>query len=103
MFLLLTIIIFLAGIQNEASMAPQTEQDEEDQPSFHYVYGWSFHMLVVSYLGSNVAAVLGITLYIQRFRKHENIVNELESSTEGELIYTNDNLPEWPIRNEISV
>ena len=102
MFLLLTIIIFLAGIQNEASQAPADDQ-EADQPSFHYLYGWSFYVLVVSYLGSNVASVLGITLYIKRFRKHEHIVADLESSTEGELIFTNDNLPEWPIRNEISV
>ncbi|KAK2150658.1 hypothetical protein LSH36_396g01004 [Paralvinella palmiformis] len=102
MFLLLTIIIFLAGIQSETSMAPPAD-DDQDQPSFHHMYGWSFHVLVVSYLGSNVASVLGITLYIQRFRKQEHIVTDLESSTEGELIYTNDNLPEWPIRNEISV
>jgi hypothetical protein len=102
MFLFLTIIIFLAGIQNEASAAPLKE-DEDGNPLFSYFYGWSFHVLVVAYLGSNVASVLSITLYIQRFRKDGQLYRpDPENSTEGDMIYANDSSSEMPAKHNLS-
>ncbi|XP_061191136.1 voltage-dependent calcium channel gamma-7 subunit-like [Saccostrea echinata] len=47
---------------------------EKEDLHFEYRYGWSAYVLTISYLSSQVAAVLCITLFLQRYPKVDDLV-----------------------------
>ncbi|XP_062594401.1 voltage-dependent calcium channel gamma-7 subunit-like [Saccostrea cucullata] len=47
---------------------------EKEDLHFEYRYGWSAYVLTISYLSSQVAAVLCITLFLKRYPKVDDLV-----------------------------
>lgn len=47
---------------------------EKENSYFEYRYGWSAYVLTISYLSSQVAAVLCVTLFLQRYPNVNDLV-----------------------------
>lgn len=47
---------------------------EKENSYFEYRYGWSAYVLIISYLSSQVAAVLCVTLFLQRYSNVNDLV-----------------------------
>ena len=47
---------------------------EKEENHFEYRYGWSAYVLTLSYLSSQVAAVLCVTLFLQRYPRLDDLV-----------------------------
>ena len=65
MFTLVGIILFIGGITAESSSHKKTIDGEE---AFTYVYGYSFHLTVASFIVSELTGVLSVYLYISRHK-----------------------------------
>ena len=65
----ITMIIFLAGVQTEAEHAAFGQPKKSGSPLFVYWYGWSFYVLIASYLLANIAAVIGIDINIRWYKQ----------------------------------
>ncbi|KAK3090394.1 hypothetical protein FSP39_011506, partial [Pinctada imbricata] len=65
------IVLYITFVNDEARYAnPQPENKNK----FKYFYGWSAYLMGISFLASEAAAVLCITVYLKRHSKTEDMV-----------------------------
>jgi voltage-dependent calcium channel gamma-5 len=66
----MAIVLYITYVNDGVHYANPEKEDYH----FEYNYGWSAYVLTISYLSSQVAAVLCITLFLQRYPKLDDIV-----------------------------
>ncbi|XP_076467725.1 voltage-dependent calcium channel gamma-5 subunit-like [Babylonia areolata] len=80
-------ILYISAVNDEVGYRTSTMQEEG---GFSYQYGWSFFTAGVGFLISEMAAVVGVTVFLQRYEKVEKmveIVPGLEEKVDPELLY----------------
>lgn len=80
-------ILYISAVNDEVGYRTSTMQEEG---GFSYRYGWSFFTAGVGFLTSEMAAVVGITLFLQRYEKLEEmmrIIPGLEEKMNPEMLY----------------
>lgn len=80
-------ILYISAVNDEVGYRVSTMQEEG---GFSYRYGWSFFTAGVGFLTSEMAAVVGITLFLQRYEKLEEmirIIPGLEEKVDPEMLY----------------
>ena len=64
-------ILYISAVNDEVGYRSSTMLEEED---FSYRYGWSFFTAGLAFLSSEMAAVVGITLFLQRYERLEQML-----------------------------
>ncbi|KAL8574088.1 hypothetical protein ACOMHN_064115 [Nucella lapillus] len=80
-------ILYISAVNDEVGYRTSTMQEEG---GFSYRYGWSFFTAGVGFLVSEMAAVIGVTLFLKRYEKVEKmvkIVPGLEEKVDPEMLY----------------
>ncbi|XP_070188497.1 voltage-dependent calcium channel gamma-5 subunit-like [Littorina saxatilis] len=80
-------ILYISAVNDEVGYRTSTMQEEG---GFSYAYGWSFFTAGVGFLASEMAAVVGVTLFLKRYEKIEEmmrIIPGLEEKVDPEFLY----------------
>ncbi|XP_025110572.1 voltage-dependent calcium channel gamma-5 subunit-like isoform X2 [Pomacea canaliculata] len=81
-------ILYISAVNDEVGYRSSTMQEEG---GFSYGYGWSFFIAGVGFLTSEIAAVVGVTLFLKRNAKMEDmirIIPGLEDKVDPVHVYT---------------
>ena len=81
-------ILYISAVNDEVGYRSSTMQEEG---GFSYGYGWSFFTAGVGFLLSEMAAVVGVTLFLKRYARVEEmvkIVPGLEDKVDPDLLYS---------------
>nr|XP_022319150.1 voltage-dependent calcium channel gamma-7 subunit-like isoform X1 [Crassostrea virginica] len=65
-----SIVLYITYVNDGVHYADPEKEDNH----FEYRYGWSAYVLTLSYLSSQVAAVLCVTLFLQRYPRLDDLV-----------------------------
>ncbi|XP_076458176.1 voltage-dependent calcium channel gamma-5 subunit-like [Babylonia areolata] len=64
-------ILYISAVNDEVGYRSSTMQEEG---GFSYRYGWSFFTAGLAFLASEMAAVVGITLFLKRYERVEEMI-----------------------------
>ncbi|XP_067672382.1 voltage-dependent calcium channel gamma-5 subunit-like [Haliotis asinina] len=80
------IILYISAINDEVGYRASSKKEAG---GFEYAYGWSFFCAGISFMSSEVAAVISVTLYLRRNAKMEDmirIIPGLEEKVDSDIM-----------------